>query len=813
MSEDSGLIKKFLVFLLILLAVVTIVCTAETNIKNSAFNDSKLNTSLTHLPDTNNFTLPAPPVNISEIKKTHTVAKDTSGLVSSLAFADVDMKKMGNVVLVPIIPTPEGSGYYYFNTTGNDQSYYIYSSGTYTLQDGFLTGNNSAIYIGASDVVLEGNAQTITGDATNVGIAISSDESNATVRNFSGIEKFSKGIASNADNVSIVNNSIYDNYFSGVYSLGSHFSMQQTVLKNCSAVGVYVYGTDIKLTDNILNNNQGYSVYSYADNVTLERNSINNNDYGVTCIRDNLVCKENTITNNRFYGVGIESEGAVIIGNIISQNGDNLFTARDNVTVKSNTISSSSDASGYGIHGYGRNTTYSENTVNNNGYGIISSNSDCKAINNRVYSNNIYGIILEGNNITVSDNIVRDSVLYGLACYGENSIVYNNIITNATFGVGIVDHYNSSVIGNQINSTSRFGLLILDYYGTTEGLGEIYNNYFGSHINIGGYGNFSNYSYFWTNPAGPQRGTNVVGGPFIAGNYWSNPSGTGWSDQQIPNVSGYTTTSYDKITGINDTAPLVPQKSVHINATTNNWGVIVPEGNSSYRSYTNQTFITQPKPGADITDVVVDSTSQGDVTNWTFTQLTEDHEIRAIGNATPGQVHAIFNASTRYGKSPLTVSFSSEESLGTPTSWYWQFGDGITNTTQNPVHTYVTPGVYSVTLRALNGQTGGYAVWNNYITVTDGPVPEPTPTPVPGKIIAQFSAYPTTGNAPLTVDFKDMSSGNPTSWVWDFGDGAQSTVQNPSHIYTIAGTYPVILSLKNTNYGGSLRISNAVTVT
>jgi PKD repeat protein len=116
-------------------------------------------------------------------------------------------------------------------------------------------------------------------------------------------------------------------------------------------------------------------------------------------------------------------------------------------------------------------------------------------------------------------------------------------------------------------------------------------------------------------------------------------------------------------------------------------------------------------------------------------------------------------------------------------------------------------------LRALNSQSGGYALWNNYVTVTDGPVPQPTRTPVPGEIIAQFSAYPTSGNAPLIVDFRDMSTGNPVSWDWNFGDGTHASLQNPTHIYPTAGSYPVTLSVTNANYGGSLNIPNAIVVT
>jgi len=66
--------------------------------------------------------------------------------------------------------------------------------------------------------------------------------------------------------------------------------------------------------------------------------------------------------------------------------------------------------------------------------------------------------------------------------------------------------------------------------------------------------------------------------------------------------------------------------------------------------------------------------------------------------------------------------------------------------------------------------------------------------------VADFTGSPTSGDAPLTVSFTDQSSNNPTSWSWDFGDGATSTAQNPGHEYTAAGTYTVELTATN-SYG------------
>lgn len=67
--------------------------------------------------------------------------------------------------------------------------------------------------------------------------------------------------------------------------------------------------------------------------------------------------------------------------------------------------------------------------------------------------------------------------------------------------------------------------------------------------------------------------------------------------------------------------------------------------------------------------------------------------------------------------------------------------------------------------------------------------------------IANFGGSPVSGALPLTVNFSDLSTNNPTSWQWTFGDGATSAMKNPSHTYTTAGTYAV--SLTASNAGGS----------
>lgn len=148
---------------------------------------------------------------------------------------------------------------------------------------------------------------------------------------------------------------------------------------------------------------------------------------------------------------------------------------------------------------------------------------------------------------------------------------------------------------------------------------------------------------------------------------------------------------------------------------------------------------------------------------------------------------AAFSADVTSGTEPLTVTFT-DASTNTPTSWFWTFGDGGTSTLRNPVHIYSDPGTYTVSLTVTNAAGSDTETKTGYITVYAA---ASAPT-------AAFTADYTSGTAPLTVTFTDSSTGNPTSWLWDFGDGTTSTDQNPVHTYTISGSYTVTLTVSNT---------------
>jgi len=131
-----------------------------------------------------------------------------------------------------------------------------------------------------------------------------------------------------------------------------------------------------------------------------------------------------------------------------------------------------------------------------------------------------------------------------------------------------------------------------------------------------------------------------------------------------------------------------------------------------------------------------------------------------------------------------------DTSLGNPNQWSWDFGDGTQGSTiENPSHGFSTPGKYTVQLIAYNHGCSDTIAWPNLITVI-GPV--------------SLFSYTVNCSNQNQVQFHDNSIGPISSWTWIFGDGDTLTGsnpaidQNPSHLYTAAGNYVVVLTVIGT---------------
>lgn len=87
---------------------------------------------------------------------------------------------------------------------------------------------------------------------------------------------------------------------------------------------------------------------------------------------------------------------------------------------------------------------------------------------------------------------------------------------------------------------------------------------------------------------------------------------------------------------------------------------------------------------------------------------------------------------------------------------------------------------------------------------------------VPLKLSAQptanFTSDKVAGCSPIVVQFTDLSTGSPTSWLWDLGNGATSTLQNPSTTYITPGSYTVKLTVSNSGGNHQKMMTGYITV-
>lgn len=125
-------------------------------------------------------------------------------------------------------------------------------------------------------------------------------------------------------------------------------------------------------------------------------------------------------------------------------------------------------------------------------------------------------------------------------------------------------------------------------------------------------------------------------------------------------------------------------------------------------------------------------------------------------------------------------------SSGTPTKWYWTFGDGTMQESKEAEHEYNTPGEYNVCLFVTDENKGKTDKICKKILVGEAAC----------NIQADFSMFVDPDNKKVVLT--DESAGTPDAWFWNFGDGTTATKQKAEHIYTEPGFYLVTLSAINT---------------
>ncbi len=202
-------------------------------------------------------------------------------------------------------------------------------------------------------------------------------------------------------------------------------------------------------------------------------------------------------------------------------------------------------------------------------------------------------------------------------------------------------------------------------------------------------------------------------------------------------------------------------------------------------------------------DIIIIDNSTGNPTNWSWTfgdggisdlieptytfdspgSYTICLEVSNICGSTQSCENLVVDcaapvATFAANANELEIQFE-DNSQNSPTEWFWDFGDGNTSTAANPLHEYAAPGTYEVCL-----------------TTSSVCGEDQTCTTIEVDCTAPQAAFDNMNNQ-LTVQFEDVSSNNPTSWSWNFGDENTSMEANPEHTYESPGSYTVCLEVSS----------------
>ncbi|ADI74089.1 periplasmic copper-binding protein [Methanohalobium evestigatum Z-7303] len=283
----------------------------------------------------------------------------------------------------------------------------------------------------------------------------------------------------------------------------------------------------------ISNNYQGLRLLNSDINTLNNNTASNNNNDGINLYNSssNKLNNNNANFNSNVDGISLyESNNNNLNKNNVSYNREGIyFSESNNNTLNNNTVSYNREE-GIILSDYSSNNTLNNNTVlNNKDDGIGISGSDNNKLNNNTVSNNKnvgISIFVSKNNILKSNIICNNTDLGFEFPSSEDNTIYNNIFNNEN-NTRITA---SSVTVNKWNITKT-------------------------------------------------PGPNIVGGPYIGGNYWAHPDGTGFSQTCTDaNNDGFCDSEFNIAENNNDSLPLTINASVDIEKYTNGEDADEPEG-------------------------------------------------------------------------------------------------------------------------------------------------------------------------------------------------------------------------------------------
>ncbi|WP_129597869.1 NosD domain-containing protein [Methanohalophilus profundi] len=317
-------------------------------------------------------------------------------------------------------------------------------------------------------------------------------------------------------------------------------------------------------------------IYLHAANhCNLTNNTVSNIMTSAGIYLDNS--ENNTISNNIAFGnnIGIWLRGSSnnnnLTGNDVSDNpgfGIYLQYSSNENKLIDNTISYNRD-NGIYMSGDCDNNTIVGNTIENNGnpydgtdyYGIHLNDCNNTNLTSNTISDNHRGILLDACiNTNLTSNTISDNDEYGIWAtnIGNTNLISNNTIAgNGYSGVYLQDCYYLSLAGNTISgngedSGNGYGIDLED-----SNYNQIFNNYLNNSENVDiDYPYLNDFDNEWNTTK--TTGPNIIGGPYIGGNFWATPDGTGFSQLNTDSDGdGFCDSTKTINTNNNDSLPLV----------------------------------------------------------------------------------------------------------------------------------------------------------------------------------------------------------------------------------------------------------------
>jgi parallel beta-helix repeat protein len=300
-------------------------------------------------------------------------------------------------------------------------------------------------------------------------------------------------------------------------------------------------------------------MYITANNITLDcqDHKLNGTYYGTYGIYLGGV-SGNTIKNciiiNFIIGIELSSSSnSILTNNRANSNDYGIRVDFSSNNILTNNTANASILYGIILYSSSNNNIYN-NTANSNPFGIELYNSSNNILTNNTANSNNIGIRVEyssNNNLIYSNT--ANSNHYGIELRFSSN---NNILTNNTANSNSWDGIylssssnNNNIIGNTVNSNVNIGFGL-----SSSSNNSIYNNYFNNSVNAYDDGN-----NFWNTTK--TLGTNIIGGPYIGGNFWSDYNGVDTSNP--PDGIGDTLVPYNSngnITNGGDYLPLTTNK-------------------------------------------------------------------------------------------------------------------------------------------------------------------------------------------------------------------------------------------------------------